>query len=223
MQVCVRQARRRLVAVLLFPLLTVPLGCALMGLSAQTMWGTWGKCKAPYQIWTVGLLIVQTCAVPMLAIHAALSLWIVGGMVLLWKVSETSCPDVHVLLEQALYIECANLTLILLAMLSLCYFWPALHRIRELSGRGGGLPAEFVERIQSVTQVNPEEECVVCLSHSFVDEGGNVPPWRQLPCGHRFHEPCVFRWLQGSQRCPVCRNNVNEAFADEVDGLPSEP
>lgn len=53
--------------------------------------------------------------------------------------------------------------------------------------------------------------CPICL-----DDAGAVPTIG-LPCGHRFHVPCVDEWMAGQDRrsCPVCRAVVYDA-----DGTP---
>jgi len=53
-------------------------------------------------------------------------------------------------------------------------------------------------------EVNNERPmCTICLD--FVDENAG----RTLPCMHRFHEPCISRWLRTRPHCPVCRRRIN--------------
>ena len=51
-----------------------------------------------------------------------------------------------------------------------------------------------------------QTECSICLDdlpEAGVDAGAHVA---SLPCGHRFHPPCVQQWFAvGSNHCPVCR------------------
>ncbi|CAH2062425.1 unnamed protein product, partial [Iphiclides podalirius] len=42
----------------------------------------------------------------------------------------------------------------------------------------------------------PCEICSVCLEDILLVT---------LPCGHRFHDKCVRRWVQDRQNCPNCR------------------
>jgi len=48
-----------------------------------------------------------------------------------------------------------------------------------------------------------EASCAVCL-----DEFAGEQHVRQLPCGHRFHAPCIDQWLARSTRCPLCSRDV---------------
>lgn|GEM_PF-5124316 len=32
----------------------------------------------------------------------------------------------------------------------------------------------------------------------------------QLPCSHRYHEPCILRWLQSASSCPQCRRECTK-------------
>lgn len=45
-----------------------------------------------------------------------------------------------------------------------------------------------------------EAECTVCLEG--YETGQAV---RRMPCGHEFHEGCIFGWLRVSHLCPLCR------------------
>ena len=43
------------------------------------------------------------------------------------------------------------------------------------------------------------EECCICLDND------NIQIWVLLPCGHKFHNSCISRWLVAHHTCPVCR------------------
>ena len=45
-------------------------------------------------------------------------------------------------------------------------------------------------------------DCIICLNALQPGE-----PCRRLPCSHAFHQPCIDRWLQQKQRCPLCNND----------------
>eukprot|EP00871_Galdieria_phlegrea_P001988 jgi/Galph1/2790/GphlegSOOS_G1460.1 len=45
--------------------------------------------------------------------------------------------------------------------------------------------------------------CAICLD-SF-SEGENV---NELPCNHLFHRACIWKWLESSPLCPICKQNV---------------
>ncbi|EPS66896.1 hypothetical protein M569_07880, partial [Genlisea aurea] len=42
--------------------------------------------------------------------------------------------------------------------------------------------------------------CSICMS-------GLSGEWRgkEVPCGHVFHEDCIFRWISANNSCPLCR------------------
>lgn len=46
--------------------------------------------------------------------------------------------------------------------------------------------------------------CVVCLCEF---EGGEK--LRRLPCGHKFHGPCVDKWLRRNKLCPLCLHDAS--------------
>ncbi|RWW88795.1 hypothetical protein BHE74_00002316 [Ensete ventricosum] len=85
-------------------------------------------------------------------------------------------------------------------------------------GRGAGDPPpaskESIEAMRTVSVEEGEgmrqEECPVCLDELV--EGGKeasaaaaVVVVREMPCGHRFHEGCIVKWLGMNGSCPVCR------------------
>ncbi|KAK1292537.1 E3 ubiquitin ligase BIG BROTHER [Acorus calamus] len=45
-----------------------------------------------------------------------------------------------------------------------------------------------------------EEVCPVCLQRLVIGE-----EIKRMPCGHLFHGECIFRWLERSRTCPMCR------------------
>ena len=45
-----------------------------------------------------------------------------------------------------------------------------------------------------------KEKCTICWD--------NINPGRVLRCGHVFHTPCLYTWLQDHQTCPVCREDL---------------
>ena len=50
--------------------------------------------------------------------------------------------------------------------------------------------------------INTRPTCTICL-----DFLGDEP--KTLPCGHKFHEPCITRWCSTRQTCPICRRRVS--------------
>ncbi|OJJ51823.1 hypothetical protein ASPZODRAFT_163597 [Penicilliopsis zonata CBS 506.65] len=43
------------------------------------------------------------------------------------------------------------------------------------------------------------DECIICL-----DDLGPDSSFRQLPCGHQFHMPCIDTWMGILTKCPLC-------------------
>ena len=50
---------------------------------------------------------------------------------------------------------------------------------------------------------NDKTVCIICLEH--IEGGGEA-----LNCMHRFHSPCINRWLRNRRHpsCPICRTRV---------------
>ncbi|OZJ04529.1 hypothetical protein BZG36_03983 [Bifiguratus adelaidae] len=53
---------------------------------------------------------------------------------------------------------------------------------------------------------NMQHECVICQDNLVSDE--DPQPIRRMPCGHMWHEDCIFAWLKQSNTCPTCRYEV---------------
>ncbi|CAN6319292.1 unnamed protein product [Urochloa humidicola] len=54
------------------------------------------------------------------------------------------------------------------------------------------------------------EDCPVCLEPFGDDDGVRVVP----ACGHLYHAPCIDRWLDMRNSCPVCRCAVAASLFD---------
>ncbi|KAE8804512.1 RING-H2 finger protein ATL5B [Hordeum vulgare] len=77
-----------------------------------------------------------------------------------------------------------------------------------------GLKREALVALPVATYASPAQKqqqhasaagCAICLS-DFAD-GETI---RVLPvCGHRFHVPCVDRWLAARCSCPTCRRRLS--------------
>ena len=48
-----------------------------------------------------------------------------------------------------------------------------------------------------------EKQCTICLT-----EYNNGDELTTLPCFHFFHPKCINIWLQRSNNCPICKNEV---------------
>uniref|UniRef100_A0ACD5Z9K7 Uncharacterized protein n=1 Tax=Avena sativa TaxID=4498 RepID=A0ACD5Z9K7_AVESA len=58
-----------------------------------------------------------------------------------------------------------------------------------------------------------ERDCAVCLEAFGDDDGVKVVP----ACGHVFHAPCIDRWLDERNSCPVCRCAVVCYYTGHID------
>ncbi|CAN6288874.1 unnamed protein product [Urochloa humidicola] len=57
------------------------------------------------------------------------------------------------------------------------------------------------------------EDCPICLEPFADDDGVRVVP----ACGHLYHAPCIDRWLDMRNSCPVCRCAVATSLFDGGD------
>lgn len=53
-----------------------------------------------------------------------------------------------------------------------------------------------------VDTFDSNDECSICLN------GMKRCIVSHLPCGHNFHKYCIFRWMDRSKSCPICRGNT---------------
>lgn len=57
-------------------------------------------------------------------------------------------------------------------------------------------------------------DCTICMNVLTGDpqETGslNNPRVMHAPCGHRFHEECLMRWMTVKMECPTCRAALPE-------------
>lgn len=67
---------------------------------------------------------------------------------------------------------------------------------------------ESVESVESVEpvyeqkiEVLPDDECSICM-----DKNNLI--WVSLPCEHKFHEECIFKWIETNLSCPICRKEL---------------
>jgi hypothetical protein len=68
---------------------------------------------------------------------------------------------------------------------------------------GAALPPEvsYAGARASAAKKGLPEDCPVCLEPFADDDGVRVIP----ACGHLYHTPCIDRWLDEHNTCPVCR------------------
>lgn len=60
------------------------------------------------------------------------------------------------------------------------------------------------EIIVKLSYLSDENEfCTICQSD--IDDKQKCS---KFPCGHFFHEECIFNWFQHSGKCPLCMNTI---------------
>jgi hypothetical protein len=62
------------------------------------------------------------------------------------------------------------------------------------------------------------EECIICATNY---KHGDKR--RRLPCGHKFHAPCVDKWLARSCVCPLCKVDIEEVILKSLDKPTHDP
>lgn len=83
----------------------------------------------------------------------------------------------------------------------------------ELLGNMGfdqdGLPPpaskEIVENLKSRLVTVDDEKCAICL---LVNENLSGQKFLKLPCNHEFHDSCILPWLEKTNSCPMCRQEM---------------
>ena len=62
-----------------------------------------------------------------------------------------------------------------------------------------------IEQIEPVyeqkIEVLPNDECSICM-----DKNNLI--WVSLQCEHKFHEECIFKWIETNLSCPICRKQL---------------
>jgi len=205
----VRQLRQRVIVALCCTVLTLPIAMWLLLRGVATYIATEHQqaCNGPLQIWLLGFLMLQLgWPICMPSVALLLFGWCLGAVLLLHETRH--CHQVREFVIEATVLQTLQVVMLLVAAAAALTARPLVRRLGELLSHSGTDP-EVVRHITVVmpSEVNAEEECVICLSRE--DEEG--VPWRQLACGHSFHEPCLLEWLAKSRRCPVCRLDLHLA------------
>jgi len=80
-----------------------------------------------------------------------------------------------------------------------------LEYLAETDPSRQGTPPARKEAVAALPTVRVREAftCPVCLDE--VAAGGEA---REMPCKHRFHDPCIVPWLEMHSSCPVCRHQL---------------
>lgn len=73
-----------------------------------------------------------------------------------------------------------------------------------------------------------KDECVICMNYLHEDPGEKTQPLLNsednlildvkkesvnkkimvTPCGHKYHIPCLQRWMEIKLECPTCRKEI---------------
>lgn len=204
----VRQFRQRVSLAVCCTVLTAPIAIWLLvrGVASYLVTGT-KSCEGPLRIWLLGFLMLQLgWPICMPSVALLLFGWCLGAVLLLHETRH--CEQVREFVIEASVLQTLQAVMLLVAALAALTARPLVRRLGELLNNSGTDP-EVVRHITVLLpdEVQAEEECVICLSRE--DENG--VPWRQLACGHRFHEPCLLEWLAKARRCPVCRLDLHQA------------
>lgn len=70
--------------------------------------------------------------------------------------------------------------------------------------RGAAKPA-ILGLKEKVFAAEDRECCSICLEDFHTAEKVT-----ELPCSHVFHRPCIIRWLESSNSCPLCRCQLDK-------------
>ncbi|KAA0035774.1 E3 ubiquitin-protein ligase RNF181-like protein [Cucumis melo var. makuwa] len=57
------------------------------------------------------------------------------------------------------------------------------------------------ERLKSEEKVEDLGDCSICLDELSCEKREVI----RIPCGHVYHESCIFKWLKNHNSCPLCR------------------
>mmetsp|Transcript_8951 Transcript_8951/g.16109 ORF Transcript_8951/g.16109 Transcript_8951/m.16109 type:complete len:292 (-) Transcript_8951:15-890(-) len=207
----VRQLRHRVSIAIVCAVLTAPIAVWLLVRGLATYVVVEGPdCAGPLRIWLLGFLMLQLAwPICMPSLTLLLLGWCLGADILVPP--PKNCPRLHSFLVEALILQSLEALLLLAAALAALTARPLIQSLGDLLSSSGTDP-EVVQLIRVLPgqSVPADEECVICLSRE--EEDG--VDWRQLCCGHIFHEPCLLEWLKKARKCPVCRLDLHEAYRD---------
>lgn len=209
----VRQLRQRVTLVLLCTILTTPIAVYLLcrGMATYISSAEHPECSGPLRTWLVGFLILQLLwPIRMLYLSIIILGWCLIAAIFL---HQTQCQQLNKFLVHAALLQIVQAILLLVSNIAAVTARPLIEELNEILHYDGTAP-EVLERIMIVPtpSISVEEECVICISREDEDE----MQWRQLFCGHRFHEPCLLKWLRKARRCPVCRLDLHDAYRQHL-------
>ncbi len=97
---------------------------------------------------------------------------------------------------------------------------------RNIGATGNPLEAQILDKLKNVPvellivqidKLGPQPICVICCEEFADNSPANaqlLAKCKTLNCGHRYHEPCIDKWLQQNDlnQCPVCRQTKTAIF-----------
>eukprot|EP00747_Dinoflagellata_sp_TGD_P214510 gnl/TRDRNA2_/TRDRNA2_87353_c0_seq1.p1 gnl/TRDRNA2_/TRDRNA2_87353_c0~~gnl/TRDRNA2_/TRDRNA2_87353_c0_seq1.p1 ORF type:complete len:311 (-),score=31.88 gnl/TRDRNA2_/TRDRNA2_87353_c0_seq1:85-1017(-) len=209
-------ARVPLVAELIYQIRhRILLGCSCTALASLIFVGLWldgvvtyistdqSRCEYQFRTCLLIFLLVQPGCFGLF--------WCIFSVMLLGQPAH--CSAIRDFLERAAVLQMVQLSMFFVVAIIALTVRPTIQRIREILTEQGTDP-EVLRRVAVVPEgsIPAEDECAICLSRHDETEADDVCRWRQLICGHKFHEPCLLEWLAHSHICPLCRCNLHEAY-----------
>jgi len=212
-----RLMRRIKCALCLFGLMW-PVAAYLFGRGAGVFFGSWeASClNAWWTAWLVGFLALQLASIVMIWVAPLLLLWTLGAALLLEV--PRHCPALSDFFGQVLALQGVQCAFFLSAVCVALSARRDHHRLRQAVGRADPRMLDMIAAV-GADEIPDDEECAVCLSHESEGADGPSSPWRQLACGHRFHEACLLRWLEEARRCPICRSDLQALYLGGGSGI----
>lgn len=64
---------------------------------------------------------------------------------------------------------------------------------------------ELVASLPSRLVTEKDDKCPICL---LPNENLDGHKFVKLPCNHEFHDTCILPWLQKTNSCPMCRQEM---------------
>lgn len=167
-------------------------------------------CENSLQDWLLGFICLQLVwPVCMPAMTAVLLVWSLVAMLLFLE--SPDCPGLKAFVVEAVALEAVMATLFIIAGVTAFTCRPLIHRLDKILGCKGTDP-DVLSLIPTMDfqDAAADQECAICLN----SQDGELQ-WRQLSCGHCFHEPCLLEWLAKARQCPVCRLDLHLAYGHE--------
>lgn len=73
---------------------------------------------------------------------------------------------------------------------------------------------ELLKSLASRLVTEDDEKCAICLLPNENLEGQK---YLKLPCNHEFHDTCILPWLEKTNSCPMCRQEMKTDDQDYED------